>query len=110
MKYKIFCGCALFAFVVATTPCANENVPCQASAASPTCSKIFLPATRQATSSFWRKENARRREKVGGAASKEGRVFGTRRKSQQNRSRVSGVYVENVLMAATIFSTPTKTR
>jgi len=92
MKYKIFCGCALFAFVVATTPAqtkmslsgkcgkpdVQQNIP-----AGDSPSHVFVLAQGKCET----------KGEVGAAASKEG-AFSEHGEVAANRSKVSGVYVE----------------
>jgi hypothetical protein len=92
MKYKIFCGCALFALVVATAtaqtkmslsgkcgkPDVQQNIP-----AGDAASHVFVLAQGKCET----------KGEVGGAASKEG-AFSEHGEVTGNRSKVSGVYVE----------------
>jgi hypothetical protein len=92
MKYKVFCGCALFAFVVALTPAQTK------SSMSGKCGKPDvqqnIPAGDSANHVFTLAQGkCETKGKVDGAASKEG-AFSEHGEVTGDRSKVSGVYVE----------------
>jgi len=103
MNYKIFCGCAVFAFVVATTPAqtkmamsgkcgkpdVQQNIP-----AGDSANHVFVLAQGKCTS----------KGEVGGAMSKEG-AFSEHGEVTGNHSKVSGVYVETFDSGDKVFYT-----
>ena len=103
MKYKIFCGCALFAFIVAATPAqtkmsisgkcgkpdVQQNIP-----AGDAPSHVFVLAQGKCET----------KGEVGGATSKEG-AFSEHGEVTANRTKVSGVYVETFDSGDKIFYT-----
>jgi hypothetical protein len=93
MKYKIFCGCALFAFVVAMAPAQTKNTT------SGKCDKPDvqqnIPAGDSANHVFVLAQGkCSTKGEVGGAASKEG-VFSEHGEVSGNHSKTWGVYVES---------------
>jgi hypothetical protein len=103
MKYKIFCGCAVFALVVAMTPAQTKQ------SMSGKCGKpdeqhdiaagdqighVFTMASGKCVT----------KGEVGGAASKEG-VFSEHGEVSGDHSKASGVYVETFDSGDKIFYT-----
>jgi hypothetical protein len=93
MKYKIFCGCALFAFVVAMAPAQTKNTT------SGKCDKPDvqqnIPAGDSANHVFVLAQGkCSTKGEVGGAASKEG-AFSEHGEVSGNHSKTWGVYVES---------------
>jgi len=103
MKYKIFCGCAVFAFVVAVTPAqtkssmsgkcgkpdVQQNIP-----AGDSPSHVFILAQGKCET----------KGDVGGAASKEG-AFSEHGEVSGDRGKTWGVYVETFDSGDKIFYT-----
>jgi hypothetical protein len=103
MKYKIFCSCAVLAFVAALTPAQTKNT------LSGKCGKPDvqqnIPAGDSANHVFVLAQGkCATKGEVGGAASKEG-AFSEHGEVTGNRSKVSGVYVETFDSGDKIFYT-----
>jgi hypothetical protein len=103
MKYKIFCGCALFAFVAAMTP-AQTKMSLSGKCGKPDVQQN-IPAGDSPSHVFTLAQGTcETKGEVGGAASKEG-AFSEHGEATANRSKVSGVYAETFVSGDKIFYT-----
>src|SRR5712692_3162797 len=92
MKHKILCGCALFAFAVATT--SAQTKPTTSGKCNKPDVEQSIPAGDQPGHTFGLAQGkCVTKGEVGGAASKEG-AFSEHREVTGNHIKGSGVYVE----------------
>jgi len=103
MKLKIFCGCAVFAFVVAMTP-AQTKTTMSGKCGKPDVQQN-IPAGDSADHAFLIAQGkCETKGEVGGAASKEG-TFSEHGEVTGSRSKTWGVYVETFDSGDKIFYT-----